>query len=209
VKRFVLGLMLAVSVCPAGVIVQSTFDTGDDGWRVGDLTGVPPLIAPAYLATGGNPGGFIQAQDVFWWTSFVAPASFLGDQSAAYGGELRFDQSELPNSGGPTPWVALVGGGLQLGYAGVIPGSQWTPMVVPLRPGGWIVGATLLPATDAQLLAVLSSLTALRINADYLDGADQVGLDNAMLLSAPEPGSLGLIACALGLLALRRTRRAV
>lgn len=190
------------------MIVRSTFETGDEGWRVGDLTGAPPLIAPTHFDTGGNPGGFIQAQDVFFWTSFVAPGSFLGDRSAAYGGQLRFDQRELANSGGPTLWVGLEGGGLRLGYTGVIPGALWTTMIVPLRPGGWVDGATLLPATGEQLLAALSSLTALRINADYLEGADQVGLDNVALLSAPEPGTLGLLACSLGLLALIRKRKA-
>ncbi len=196
--KWLIGLMLALSVCRAGVIAESTFDTGNECWQVGDLTGTGSVLSPTYFSSGGNPGGFIRAQDVFWWTSFIAPSSFLGDMSAAYGGQLRFQQLELPNSGGPAPSVALVGAGLQLGYAGILPGTDWTTVVVPLIPGGWVKYGTLTPATAEELLAVLSSLTALRINADYLDGPDQVDLDNvALLTAAPEPGTIGLLVVAL------------
>jgi hypothetical protein len=209
VKKWVVVAVLAWSACQASVIVQSTFNTGDEGWRVGDLTGTVHLVTPpAYLAGGGNPGGFIRTQDVFVWTAFTAPASFLGDMSAAYGGQLHFDQRELANSGGPAPAVALQGAGLQLGHAGVMPGTAWTTIVVPLTPGGWVNGATLAPATAEEIRAALSSLTALWINADYLDGADQVDLDNVALLTAvPEPGTAALLAAALGLLAAVSCRR--
>lgn len=207
-KKWLVGLVFTLSACQAAVIVQSTFDTGDEGWRVGDLTGVGGLVMPTYFAGGGNPAGFIRAQDLFWWTMFVAPAPFLGDMSAAYGGQLRFDQRELPNSGVAAPAVALEGAGLRLGHAGLMPGTGWTTIVVPLAPGGWVNGATLAPATAQELLAALSSLTALRINADYLDGPDQVDLDNVALLTAtPEPSTIALLAAALGLLLLARHRR--
>lgn len=205
-RKWVLAVVFTWPACQGSVIVQSSFGSGDEGWRVGDLTGVGPLVAPTYFGGGGNPGGFIRAQDLFWWTAFIAPASFLGDMSAAYGGQLRFDQRELANSGGAAPAVALEGAGLRLGHAGVMPGTVWTTIVVPLTPGGWVNGATLAPATAEELLAALSNLTALRINADYLDGPDQVDLDNVVLLT-PEPSTMAMLAAALGLLLLARHRR--
>lgn len=206
--RWLIGLALTVLACRAGVLAESTFETGDEGWRVGDLTGVGPLLAPARVDAGGNPGGFLRAQDVFWWTMFVAPAEYLGDQSAAYGGQIRFDQRELENTGGTAPAVALEGAGLRLGHAGAMPGTRWTTIVVPLTPGGWVNSATLAPATEEELRAALGSLTALRINADYLDGADQVDLDNVKLSTAtPEPGTPALLTVGMWVMTRRRVRR--
>src|SRR5262249_25466397 len=51
------------------IIAQSTFDTGDGGWRVGDFFGTTGSSVPTYVASGGNPGGFIRTPDLFGWNS--------------------------------------------------------------------------------------------------------------------------------------------
>jgi hypothetical protein len=76
---------------PASAAVSSTFDTGDDGWRFVDVPGqaggpnfttiLSGPSTPIYSASGGNPGGFVSAQDPSDQTFFFdAPAKFLGNQ---------------------------------------------------------------------------------------------------------------------------------
>lgn len=74
----------------AAAVVTSTFDSGADGWTIsGDATSGLPI----FLATGGNPGGHIEADDSVsggvWY--FQAPSKFPGDLSGAYGELLQFD----------------------------------------------------------------------------------------------------------------------
>ena len=84
-------------------LAQSTFDTNADGWRTtADATGNP---TPGYSAIGGNPGGHIFGVDGFTGISFYfeAPAKFLGNQSATYGGSLAFDFRRSANVPDPPP----------------------------------------------------------------------------------------------------------
>ena len=86
VFALLIGSMSPVSV--AGSIATSTFDTGIDGWG---LSGDSTTTAPTFIATGGNPGGYIHGIDQVdggtWY--FVAPSKFLGDDTAAYGQDLE------------------------------------------------------------------------------------------------------------------------
>ena len=88
-KKFLTPLFLClvtlcfVSTAFGTTLVQSTFDTDDEGWRVGDffsVTGSP--ATPTYLSSGGNPDGFIRTGDSFSWNAYIAPAQFLGNRSA-------------------------------------------------------------------------------------------------------------------------------
>jgi hypothetical protein len=114
-KRF--GVAICFLVSASGFAQQSTFDTDIDGWSsIDSNTGA----TPAFQATGGNPGGFIQVFDGVGGTAtfYVAPAKFLGNKSACYGGTLKFDLqvSITPNSS--TAGVRLVGSG-KTTYSGV------------------------------------------------------------------------------------------
>ncbi len=216
--KFKLGVLLVcllclVSVSYAGVLVESTFDANDDGWQVGDFSGpTASPLAPTYLASGGNPGGFIRANDYFSWNAFLAPAKFLGNQSAAFGGSLNFDQRVLSTDNIDYYAVVLEGGGLQVGYSAGLPGTDWTSFSIPFTSAGWFknlnwsLGYGGDPITPAELQNVLSNLTALRLEADWQTGGDQVDLDNVRLLSAtatPVPASVlfmvtGLLGLAFG-----------
>src|SRR4051812_50196857 len=87
-------LVAGAGPAQAGVIASSTFDANDDGWIANELGGSNNTLT--YHATGGNPGGYLNALDIedgrTW--SWVAPAKFLGNDSAAYGGTLTFDLRE-------------------------------------------------------------------------------------------------------------------
>jgi gliding motility-associated-like protein len=182
-------LLICFSISFMGFAQQSSFDTDTEEWTALDSnTG----STPAYQATGGNPGGFIQVFDGVGGTAtfYVAPAKFLGNKSAYYGGTLKFDLqvSITPNSS--TAGVRLVGGGITLvklltpefNLPAVAP--AWTTYTLRLDESvAWRVASTTGPlATAAQIQTVLTDLTELAINGEYsTTGADGGGLDNVSL----------------------------
>lgn len=141
----------------------SDFSSNDDGWRSVTLDfpdpGAPPTVlhtyVPSWLSTGGNPGGYIfnpdPDGDVQYW---LAPAKFLGDQSAAYSNSLLFSLEDSPvGTVFSQADIILTGGGLTLTMqVPSVPNASWTSYTIPLVAGSWTVnspsGAT---ASAAQL----------------------------------------------------------
>ncbi|HWS88342.1 MAG TPA: laminin B domain-containing protein [Pyrinomonadaceae bacterium] len=219
--------LLLLALAPAAradAIVMSTFDTDAEGWNAVSLNTsytVTGTHTVTWNATGGNPGGHLSRPDpqvdtTFYWN---APAQFLGDMSAAYGGALTYD---VRHSGGPVynfADVILVGGAtpLRLVYdAAALPTTAWTPFTIPFNAGQWRVGSLSGAfATQQQILSVLSALTALRIRGEYISNTNETGyLDNVSVEAPPEPTpepaalalmGTGLAACAF--IARRKHRR--
>ena len=172
------------------VVATSTFDTDAEGWTTdGDASCRP---TPCYAATGGNPGGHINTGDGLQGVKFYfnAPAKFLGDASAAYGGELTFDMRQNVRSINETNDVdvILVGAGLTLVYdTPRNPPTIWFTYDVPLvETAGWRKGSLAGPApSTAEMQAVLSSLTRLGLRGDFVFGQGTSYLDN-VVLGGPE-----------------------
>ncbi len=189
----------------------SDFNSGDDGWKVGNLFGNSSVQAPEYVTVGGYDGGYIQTQDLFGYNAFGAPASWLGDQSGTYGATLHFHQRVLASDGNKASAVVITDGTTRLQFRATPPGTSWTEVKVWFHvDAGWQIangsGNAGPAATEAQLRTVLSNLTGLAINADWLTGSDLVGLDSVSL-SMPEPASVGLSAFALVAFAVLQKRR--
>jgi len=183
----------------------STFDSSADGW-----TAVGDTAAPVtFIATGGNPGGFVQVEDsvsggVIY---FVAPSKFLGNHSAAYGTNFQFDLmqffTEAPDQFDDDD-ILLTGAGLTLAFdTATNPlNGAWSSYSVPLVETGWhltnIAGP---PPTQAQMQSVLGNLTSVEIRGEFQTGPDTDSLDNVQLV--PEPSSAILLLCG-ALFVLRR-----
>jgi hypothetical protein len=165
---------------PAGALAVSRFKQDNEGWLV---KGDPTSPTPRWISKGGDPGGYIETTDaalggIMYWS---APAAFLGDKSAAYGGSLRYDLRQH-SDGRPfdAADVILKGGAVRLTYDVVkAPKSSWTNFKVPLSETGWMDNGV--PATKADMLEVLSSVTTLLIRAEYSSHTDVDDLDNPMI----------------------------
>jgi len=207
---FWLGFPLHAGATP---LAESYFDAGDEGWSGygendtgGDFR---------YWSTRGNPGGFVDCltREALEHCEFIAPPEFLGDLSAAVGGEVAFDLterwfgSEEPIPGilavefhGLTPDLVLRIGFPSLGF------DTWNSYVLPITPSaGWRRSGS--PATLADIEAVLANVVEFNIvgnaNGWFYDGA---GLDNVVIHPVPESSTAALLACGLIGLGLRRRR---
>ncbi|MCU0420691.1 MAG: gliding motility-associated C-terminal domain-containing protein [Cyclobacteriaceae bacterium] len=190
---FLLAGSMALSTAHAQL--TSTFDTGTEGWTAIDNQSGP---TPTFVASGGNPGGFIQVRDGVGGTAayFVAPAKFLGNRASSYGQTLRFDLQVSITANSSTAGVRLTGGGLVLvklltpDFQLPVVRPNWSSYSFRLDESvAWRVGSTGGPlATPAQIQTVLGALTELAINGEYsTTGADEGGLDN-VVMEAGDPG---------------------
>lgn len=190
-------LPTAAAQSPRGEAITSTFDTDAEGWAVfGDAEG--GTATPDYNATGGNPGGYLSADDdvaggTWYWD---APDAYLGNRSGSFERTLSFDLRQTATSNQfDNADLVLRGGGMELRFdTAENPGTDWTSYAVLLSTdAGWTVGDTEEAPTEAEFMAVLSDLTALRIRGEFRTGADTGSLDNVVLETDPataaEPGA--------------------
>jgi hypothetical protein len=175
----------------ATAMPESTFDSSAEGWAVSGAA-QSGSATPNFIPSGGNPGGYISATgdvtgSVWYWQ---AAPQFLGDASGAYGKALNFDlrQTTTDNQFDGED-IVLEGGGLKLVYdAPYNPGTTWTAYSIPLiETAGWkkdtLSGSA---PTQAEMQAVLASLSLLRIRGDYRTSEDTGALDNVVLNSIPK-----------------------
>lgn len=216
--RVMKGISVILGLCLMGGAsvafgVTSTFDTDAEGWVSYDNGGG----AANWISSGGNPGGYIQMDDVGGgWGYFQAPSSFLS-QPLLYGGTISFD---LKHFGGASfnVRVGLVGAGLTLINESVLPTTEWATYSFTMdEVTGWRKFSSLSQnysaaapaATLEEVQAVLANPTGLFIAADYNNfsttGLDVTSLDNVSVDAVPEPMTLAVLG--LGALVARRRRK--
>lgn len=80
-----------------GVKAFDDFVASAEGWTV---TGDDTTKTVKYSSTGGKPNGSISAEEATTGTLFfTAPQKYLGNVSAYYGGQFRFDLKAGPTNG--------------------------------------------------------------------------------------------------------------
>jgi Laminin B (Domain IV)/PEP-CTERM motif len=190
--------------------VSSTFDSGPDGWFISD-----------YLGNGSGQanweGGVIQTADQFGETSFHAPTKFNGDWSSLYGSTLSFDLTETGRDAqADNYYTAVIASGNNVLYwYGGAPTTSFTTFVASLSVSDarWRYGGTGFSAlsgaapTEADFRSVLSNVTRLQINAEFITGPDNSRLDNVILGAVPEPETYALLLAGLGLIGAAAKRR--
>jgi gliding motility-associated-like protein len=185
-------ILSAISVClnlQAQAQITSTFDTDAEGWTaIDNISGTDPT----HVATGGNPGGFIQVVDGVLGTAtyFVAPAKFLGNRSSSFGKLLTFELQVYTTANSSTAGVRLTGGGITLvklltpEFSLPVINPGWSSYSFRLDESvAWRLTSTTGPlATNAQIQTALTALSELAINGEYSTSAsDAGGLDNVVL----------------------------
>lgn len=203
---------VAASTTFAGTLAASSFAAGTQGW-----TAENGAVNFHWVAAGGSPDGFIQADDPggmgLWF--FAAPSAYRGNMLAAYGGALFYsltNNSSAPPVMGSFADVQLLGSnGILLAFGGgPLPGA-WTHYSVDLiADGSWHVGSVGgAVATATDFAGVLGDLKSLRIRGDYRQRMDTTGLDSVLLLSAPvpEPATAALLLAGLAVVAQFSRRR--
>ncbi|MBL9148560.1 MAG: hypothetical protein JNM94_07690 [Phycisphaerae bacterium] len=184
-------LVTAISVITFAVPpVTSTFDRSADGWTIVDQNcstyGIVGTGVLTWIATGGNPGGFVRSTDPSSnCYAYAAPTGFLGNRSAYAGGSvcwsIRTNVADwLPGS------VFILGSGSLILVADVPQPSTngWVSYAVPLDASAFKVGsATGAAATPEQLATVLANVTLLRVSAEFGSeaGEETVDLDSVKL----------------------------
>ena len=206
-------IVAAIAAAPLVSMAQlsSTFDAGTDGWSVDSNQGTAGVSNFQWLATGGNPGGHIQAVDIGdqggWW--FVAPATWAGDWTGYLGGNIHFDV--LASQGQDTvlnpPVSAIVlgledGGRLRsIASAGAVL-NQWVAVDVGLSADQF----ALTDSGYASFDEALRHVTFMVIPGDFVyRQLDSAKLDNVLVTPVPEPSTWALMAA--GLVALGVMRR--
>ena len=163
--------------------MNGTFDFADEGWRV---KAGEAIIVPISVPQGGQSGGYVKADDSTVGNNWLwlAPSKYYTNQSSYYDGQLQFSLMQADTTYGPqTNDVFLSGSGLTLVLSlAQMPGTSWTSYSVWLNEqAGWWNTAAGRPATQGEIITVLSTLTNLLIRGDYTlaNGAgalDSVGL---------------------------------
>lgn len=156
---------------------RSDFETGNENWRYGGWKPTPADwsfsagLAP-HVATGGNPGGFLQNTDTGDWTYWFTPEGWAGDWRGLKSVSFDFNIIQGTSLWGDrmislcSPWMSL--------HAVVarmpVPG-QWMHYEFALTPETFGVSAE----TFEQ---VMRDVVMLGIRSEWITGPEVEGLDN-------------------------------
>jgi hypothetical protein len=209
-------LLLFTSAQVHGALI-STFDSGTDGWTVSD--GAKNL---EWNATGGNPGGFISAEEALlnntWY--FRSPNGWAGDWTSYIGGTVSFDLIDIlkdqwdPDFGGmhgvyypdpPEIIIAMDTENMAFWDADIVPiSSDWTSFQVQLLESDASFSST----TTASFETIMANVSRLAIRGEYFRLDDKEGIDNVMVNPIPIPAAGWLFGSGLlGLFGMTRRQR--
>ena len=200
-RKYVLGSLAAVMVVASAgatnAAILYTFDTDNQGWRVGDVSGTVPNA----LALAGWQLGRLKLSDEARQTGVYAPQAVLGNQSGAYNGSISFDVSNAFNDGVAYAGLILYGNGLSAAVNLGPPSTNnnaLTTFTLTLNEanftrfnGGFFQSATAL--SQAQFQGILGDLKGIAFTTEYATGADDSRFDNAVFTGFVDPNATGAV----------------
>lgn len=208
------GLAQSPTTHAQTVLASSDFTTSNENWTLftlGTSVVTPALRTPELTDDDGNPINpfiYIAAGDLR--AGFSAPLRYLGDQSAAMGGQLRFRmqrESGLLFSDG---LLQLEGAGFKLvgGRTDLSGSTDWVGKVVDFDEGTFVDIASGKLVTRGQIETVLRNLDSMQITGSMTSAlTTAVRLDDVQLLSpVPEPATALLWAFGLAVAGLKLRR---
>ncbi|MCF7674164.1 MAG: leucine-rich repeat protein, partial [Akkermansiaceae bacterium] len=178
----------------------NTFDRSNQGWSVVSFNGLAAenysirgTYVPSFVATGGNPGGYISSGDPdSGGFTFAAPPAFLSGLAGSAGATLSYDIRYIGTVTNHTMDVMLTGGGLRLLWASIpplYPASGWTHVALPLsRSSQWHLDSINGPlASDADFQTVLANPTGLFLRGEYSNRFSETTAIDNVSVGAPAP----------------------
>lgn len=163
------GVTHVVAAC-----VVETFDADLADWSFQDTGGA------SNPGSGGNSGGFCEVRDASNTSYAFAPSRFLGDWSSlAATGVFTIDVRLMSASAAPVDvaqFIRLSGPGgvasVPMPAASLPPaGRMWRTFAYPLDGSAWTV-------SSGTWAALLANVTECRIQAEFTNATEVVGLDN-------------------------------
>lgn len=222
VKLASLGVLVALAgSTAANATITYAFDTGNQGWGYGDISGSTATPAGPAPWAGGQLVLIDQASE----TGVYAPAAVLGNQSAAYNGSISFDVSDAFHDAASYTALILYGSGMNAAVEVSAPtvstnGAALSTFTFTLNESvfsqfvsGNFVGGAL---SQAQFQSILGNLTGIAFRTEYNTGPDDSRFDNAVFrgfgpadpAGVPEPATWGMMLLGFGGLgAVLRRRR--
>ncbi len=200
-------------------IIESTFDTGDEGWIVADSANPAEESAvdtPFHFEDNGGFGGRITLPVDWEGTGFyVAPDAFVGDMSAMAGGTLSVDRIAIdPRYSFSLDQfdyeidLTMTGNGQLLAvdlptFSDLFATTQTVSFD---STGGWFFVDSGEMATDEEIAAVLADLGDLRIRGNTSPDGGAIAIDNVRMTPVPAPAGVLLIGLGTGLTVIGRRR---
>jgi hypothetical protein len=197
-RKYVLGsvaaFMVVASAGATNAAISFTFDTDNQGWRVGDVSGTVPNA----FALAGWELGRLKLSDQANQTGVYAPQAVLGNQSGAYNGSISFDVSDAFNDRTAYAGLILYGNGLAAAVNLGPPSTDnnaLTTFTLTLNEanftrfdGGFFTSATAL--SQAQFQGILGDLRGIAFTTEYNTGADDSRFDNAVFTGFVDPNAI-------------------
>ena len=181
-------VILAGGIPAHGEVIESTFDTDDEGWTGYNL-------AVSFTSTGGNPGGYLQVSDEPFESYAIAPSKFSGNLTQYNGGTISYDFIKIDGKGGQS---AGHGGEVTIegtnGSLAVIDMHDEDPAVGTWNSASLPFAFSSSDRIETDWLAILADVKEIRMVADLTDaGNDVAGIDNFAIAPVPEPSPLALM----------------
>ena len=214
------GLLLA-GLGSAAIITTETFDIDEAGFGPNTIASVV-----AYSAAGGNPDGHIQTrrdlgEPFFDIGALTTDTRFTGDYGADGIGSMRVDLNFM-TANFTGAWfrvrIDAVGNGWLFPLTAAFPTNVWNTYGVAFNPtwtdlearaSGWVTDEDLDPLATASpsFATVMAAVGYAEVRLGSTNESSLAGIDNFGLgAPVPEPSTVILLGCGLGLIAVRRWR---